>query len=160
MIDNQNEFRLERDLKEYANDPEFIADYLAVDIIEQLLALLKKKGLTQTWLADNMGVSKAHISKLLNAPSNMTLSTIAKMATALGVNPEVKLDAGSSSSVPDAPSIIVAAAAFGPRKRQPIPTAFNDAFSFGDEEDRYQTGAKETTHGIVGFSWPSQLVTA
>ena len=84
---------LERYAQEYANDPEFIAEGLAVKVTEQLAVLLEEKGLTQSWLAQQMGVSRAHVSRILNAPPNMTLLTIARIAVALGVKPEVLLNA-------------------------------------------------------------------
>jgi plasmid maintenance system antidote protein VapI len=92
MAKNEPSMKLESYIKEYANDPEFIAEGLAIKIAEEMLECLERKGLNQSWLAQQMGVTRAHISKILNAQPNMTLLTIAKTAVALGVEPDVTLN--------------------------------------------------------------------
>jgi DNA-binding XRE family transcriptional regulator len=58
---------------------------LKVDILaNQFKELRKMKQLTQTQLADKLGMEKGQISKIENGKFNLTLSTINKMATALG----------------------------------------------------------------------------
>jgi plasmid maintenance system antidote protein VapI len=83
---------LERYAREYQNDPEFIAEKLALKIIEELLENMHRANLSQSDLAQKMGVSREHISRILNAPPNMTLLTIAKLAMATGATPEVRLN--------------------------------------------------------------------
>ena len=100
MVNNKLDMALTRDAQEYANDPEFIAEGLSMKVIEEMLKYLEQKGLSQSCLAEKMGVSRAHISRILNAPPNMTLLTIAKIALALGVTPDVSLDAGVRQSIP------------------------------------------------------------
>ena len=80
MRDNEIEMKLERYATEYENDPEFIAEGLSIKVVEEMLKSMDKIKLNQSSLAQKMGVSRAHISKILNAPSNMTLLTIAKIA--------------------------------------------------------------------------------
>jgi len=92
MVDHDSEGMLERYTKEYASDPEFVAEGLAIKVTEEMLECLEQKGFNQSWLADHMGVSRAHVSRILNARPNMTLLTIAKIAVALGVKPDVCLD--------------------------------------------------------------------
>lgn len=92
MVQQKPERPLERWVLEYEHDPEFIADGLAADVIEDALRLLQEEGHTQTWLANNMGVSRAHVSRLFNAPPNLTLLSIARLGVALGVKPKVLLD--------------------------------------------------------------------
>ena len=91
MIENKSDMVLEKWAKDYENDPEYIAEGLSLKVVEEMLAQLNKKGLTQSWLAEKMGVSRAHISKILNAAPNMTFLTLAKIAVALGTKPEVTL---------------------------------------------------------------------
>lgn len=94
---------LERYAQDYANDPEFIAEGLSIRIIEEMLQYLAQNNLSQSWLAQKTKVSRAHISRMFNAPPNMTLLTIAKFAVALGVTPDVCLNAESrrlSATVP------------------------------------------------------------
>jgi transcriptional regulator with XRE-family HTH domain len=95
MVDHDSEGTLERYTKEYASDPEFVAEGLAIKVTEEMLECLELKGLNQSWLAEQMGVSRAHVSRILNARPNMTLLTIAKIAVALGVKPDVCLDSES-----------------------------------------------------------------
>jgi DNA-binding XRE family transcriptional regulator len=58
---------------------------LKVDILaNQFKELRKRKQLTQTQLADKLGMEKGQISKIENGKFNLTLSTINKMVTALG----------------------------------------------------------------------------
>ena len=86
--------------KQYENDPEFVAEGLAIGFVEDMLECLEKRGLTQSWLAEQMGVSRAHVSRILNAKPNMTLLTIAKIAIALGVKPGVVLDTSKDKHQP------------------------------------------------------------
>jgi len=92
MSEKDLSMKLEKYARELENDPEFIAEKLSLKIIEEMLEILERKGLTQTWLAEKMGVSKAHVSRILNAPPNMTLLTVAKIAYALGTQPDIHLD--------------------------------------------------------------------
>lgn len=92
MVNHNPERTLETYAQEYANDPEFIAEGLAIKVTEEMLGCLERKNLNQSWLAEQMGVSRAHVSRILNARPNMTLLTISKIAVALGVKPDVYLD--------------------------------------------------------------------
>jgi len=95
MVSRDPEMTLDRYAQEYANDPEFVAEGLAIKVTEEMLECLELKCLNQSWLAEQMGVSRAHVSRILNARPNMTLLTIAKIAVALGVKPDVCLDSES-----------------------------------------------------------------
>lgn len=55
----------------------------ALDISVMVYDLMQEKGLTKTELARRMGISKSHVSNLLNMQPNMTLETIAKFELAL-----------------------------------------------------------------------------
>ena len=92
MVNHNPERTLETYAQEYANDPEFIAEGLAIKVTEEMLGCLERKNLNQSWLAEQMGVSRAHVSRILNARPNMTLLTISKIAVALSVKPNVCLD--------------------------------------------------------------------
>ena len=99
MVSSDTELILERYSNEYAKDAEFIAEGLAIKITEEMLERLEKKGFNQSWLAEKMGVSRERISRILNARPNMTLLTIAKIAVALDVQPDVCLDAWDLSLI-------------------------------------------------------------
>jgi len=92
MFNHNPERTLEIYAQEYASDPEFIAEGLAIKVTEEMLECLERKNLNQSWLAEQMGVSRAHVSRILNARPNMTLLTISKIAVALGVKPDICLD--------------------------------------------------------------------
>ena len=61
----------------------------------QIAALLKQarkaKGLVQMELARQMGTTKSAISRLENHAGNLRLSTLRKLAAALGLRLEIKL---------------------------------------------------------------------
>lgn len=95
MVQQETGHALERWIHEYEYDPEFIADGLAADVIEEALRLLQEGNHTQTWLAGEMGVSRAHVSRLFNAPPNLTLLSIARLGVALRVKPKILLDSGN-----------------------------------------------------------------
>ena len=103
MATDDTKWTFEASFKQYENDPEFVAEGLAISFVEDMLECLEKRGLTQSWLAEQMGVSRAHVSRILNARPNMTLLTIAKIAIALGVKPDVVLDTSKDKRQP--PSI-------------------------------------------------------
>ena len=53
-------------------------------LAQQFRELRKKKHLTQSQLADKLGLEKGQISKIENGKFNLTLATINKIASALG----------------------------------------------------------------------------
>ncbi|HMP85184.1 MAG TPA: helix-turn-helix transcriptional regulator [Candidatus Paceibacterota bacterium] len=53
---------------------------------ENLKKIRIKKDITQTSLAETLGVDKSFISNIENGKTNPTLSTIANLAQALGVS--------------------------------------------------------------------------
>ena len=57
----------------------------------QFKELRKKKKLTQSQLAEKLGLEKGQISKIENGKFNLTLSTINKMAAALGARVNFEL---------------------------------------------------------------------
>ncbi len=53
---------------------------------ENLKKIRTKKNITQTGLAETLGVDKSFVSNLENGKTNPTLSTITNLAQALGVS--------------------------------------------------------------------------
>lgn len=82
---------LEQYLEKYEKDPDFLAEGLAIGIIENSLQVMKQKGISRADLAREMGVPKSQISRIFNAPPNLTLLTIARIAVALGVDVQALL---------------------------------------------------------------------
>jgi DNA-binding Xre family transcriptional regulator len=66
----------------------------------KILSTLKEKNISQTQLADQMGVSRQMISKIVKGRENLTLSTISKIEQIL----ETDLFANDEHEVPDEPS--------------------------------------------------------
>ena len=83
-------------IEELERDPEFIAEALALAFAESILELMHKKGISQVELAEKMGVSPAFVSRIFNAPPNLTLKSISKIALALGVVPQIGISNNSS----------------------------------------------------------------
>lgn len=79
-------------MEELERDPDFIAEAMALSFAEDILDLMQKRDISQAELADRMGVSPAFISKIFSAPPNLTLKSMAKIALALGVTPQIRLE--------------------------------------------------------------------
>lgn len=79
-------------IKKYEKDPDFVAEGLAIAIIENALYAMQLKGITQSQLAAAMGIPKSQVSRIFNAPPNLTLRSIARIALALEVTPQELLD--------------------------------------------------------------------
>ena len=82
---------LQRYYVKYQQDPEFLAEGLSIAIIENALKVMKQKGINRADLAREMGVPKSQVSRIFTAPPNLTLLSIARIAVALGVEPQALL---------------------------------------------------------------------
>ena len=63
--------------------PEYAAEYLSLSIAGLIRLRMQQQGITQETLADKLGVSQANIAKKLRHGQNLTLKSIAEIATAL-----------------------------------------------------------------------------
>lgn len=79
------------DVEQYERDPEFVAERMAIQLVEEALKLMEHEGTSRAELARRMQVKPAYVSRILNAPPNMTLRTIAELAIALNTRPHVSL---------------------------------------------------------------------
>lgn len=77
---------------EYEKDPDFVAEGLALSIIDNALYAMERQGITRSELAATMGIPKSQVSRIFNAPPNLTLRSIARIALALEVKPQELLD--------------------------------------------------------------------
>ena len=72
-------------IEEYADDPEFVAEGLALDLMEKALQLMEEQSISRADLARRMGVSRSAISQLFGKGSkNLTLLTMTRLASAVG----------------------------------------------------------------------------
>lgn len=62
-------------------------DELRVRISSRLRELMTRRGVTYTELAQESGVSRTHVYKILNGKTSPTGDVMAKLASALGVDP-------------------------------------------------------------------------
>ena len=83
---------LEKHYFSYQTNPGFLAEGLSIAIIENALKVMKQKGISRADLAREMGAPKSQISRIFNAPPNLTLLSIARIAVALGVDPQELLN--------------------------------------------------------------------
>ena len=82
---------LDQVLSDLSHDPEFVADGLALALAEEIAKAMKDSGVSNAELARRMEVSRSYVTRILDAPPNLTLMSISKVALALGLTPEVRL---------------------------------------------------------------------
>lgn len=85
-------------IEELEHDPEYVAEGLALQVIEQALGLMQEQGISRAELAERLGTSRAYVTKLFNAPPNLTLLSIARLALALGATLKISLKPDSTFS--------------------------------------------------------------
>ena len=86
------ETEIQRWAREYEDDPHYRAEGLATDTIEQVLCKLREVDKNQSWLARVLDVSPQLVSRMMNAPPNLTLLSIARLAIALNTKPRILFD--------------------------------------------------------------------
>jgi transcriptional regulator with XRE-family HTH domain len=82
---------LEQFVAEYQNDPDYIAELLAIGLNAQVVSRMEATGVRRSDLARRMGVSKAYITRLLKGNPNLTLRTVAALSLALETRPIIEL---------------------------------------------------------------------
>jgi transcriptional regulator with XRE-family HTH domain len=80
---------LEAEHRKELNDPEYVADWLSLQLSMKVARVMATEGLTRRAMAQKLGVSPAYVSKVLVGHSNLTLKSLAKFALALGMRPEI-----------------------------------------------------------------------
>ncbi|MDO4575004.1 MAG: helix-turn-helix domain-containing protein [Planctomycetia bacterium] len=75
-------------LQEAMTDPEFKKEYDSLEpeyaLIEQILELRQKEGLTQAQLAERIGIQQSHLSRLESGNYNPSLAFLKKVAKGMG----------------------------------------------------------------------------
>lgn len=77
--------------KELENDPEYIAEGLALELAVSAFKKMTIDGISRKELADRLDVSRGYVSQILSGKTNMTVLTVCKLAVALGMRPEVRI---------------------------------------------------------------------
>lgn len=60
------------------------AEGASIRFTEDLVAIMKSRGLTRTALAEKIGTSPAYVTKILRGDTNFTLDSMVRIAQALG----------------------------------------------------------------------------
>lgn len=84
FIDLTNDDNFLKAQKVRENSPAFLLEGLMLRISEQILSELKDNKWTYSEFADRLGVSQPYISKLINGKPNLTLKSLAHVASVLG----------------------------------------------------------------------------
>jgi len=115
MTSYTQEFRTvpERDLL-------YIQEQLILDVTESICQLLSQRGLSQSDLADRLGVTKSRVSQYMDG-ANLTLRTVAKIFWTLGEEVTI-CPRDSSASTPSMWRV----------SQSPITTPFKNTPSNGD----------------------------
>lgn len=82
---------LERSKFDLERDPEFVADRLRADLVEDILASMRDRGMNKNQLAEKLGKSRQYVTRILNESDNFTLATVAQLACALDLRPWLNL---------------------------------------------------------------------
>ncbi len=72
-------------------DPEYRTERLILELNEEICRLMEEQKINRAELARRLGVQRQFITKLLYGMPNLTLSTLVKIATALGMHVDLKL---------------------------------------------------------------------
>lgn len=73
------------------NDPEFIADVMKGQLVEDILTVMEKQNINKNQLADLLNMSRQYVGRILNETANFTVDSIAKIACALNQSVQIKL---------------------------------------------------------------------
>jgi transcriptional regulator with XRE-family HTH domain len=74
---------------ELMKTPEYWVEVIQNRLFEEVHNYLSKEQMTQTQLAEQLGVSKGYISQILNGNFNHTLRKLVEISLAIGVVPDV-----------------------------------------------------------------------
>lgn len=84
--------RYEQALKEARSSPEYWAEGMCLDVTSAVVAVMMDQKITQAELARRLNVDPAHVSRLLSGSHNMTISSVARLLTAVGLGGSIKTD--------------------------------------------------------------------
>jgi transcriptional regulator with XRE-family HTH domain len=90
---------------------------LVTQLMNEINWHMRERGLTRADLAGRMGVSPGRVSQVLSGGENLTLRTLASLATALDARFELDLRPQSAGAAGEAPPAAAAVTAERPRRR-------------------------------------------
>ena len=78
---------------EFLKDPEFRRAYEELEPAYQLIRLRLQRGMTQQELAEKVGTTQSTIARLESGNANPSISTLERVAAALGGRVVIKIEA-------------------------------------------------------------------
>ena len=84
-------FSFSSSLERAKNQAAYHEEDLFLTVAGRVVAAMDKQGISRSGLARKMGVSPAYITKILRGHANLSLGTLAKLASALGLKWECLL---------------------------------------------------------------------
>lgn len=77
---------LQKAVQRAVQSTEAQVEYRKLTVVEELLQIMKREGITKSELASRMGVRPSRITAMLNGTSNLTLETLVKAGRAMGTD--------------------------------------------------------------------------
>ncbi len=76
--------------KELLKTPEYWLDVTQNEIFRQVSNYMEQKGLNQTQLAKELGVSKGYVSQIMNGNYNFSIKKLIDLSISIGIVPDLK----------------------------------------------------------------------
>lgn len=90
---------LKRYRNEFSHDPDFVAEGLAIRFTSEIARMMVEQGVSRSSLAETLGVSRAYVTKIMNAPPNLTLRSLVSVAMPLDADVVVNVVPRGSNPV-------------------------------------------------------------
>lgn len=88
--------------EELLRSPEYWFEDAQNELYRQVIAYKERKGINQTQLAEELGVSKGYVSQILKGEFNYTLKTLIDISLAIGIVPKIEYEQLSKVIADDA----------------------------------------------------------
>ena len=79
--------------EELLSSPEYWFENAQNELYRQVIEYKERKGINQTQLAEELGVTKGYVSQILKGEFNYTLKTLIDISLAIGVVPKIEYTA-------------------------------------------------------------------
>jgi DNA-binding phage protein len=75
---------LQKDIQDLDKNPEFVAEYLKAQFVEEIYQIMHKEKISISELAKRMNIEKRYVKNLLNENVKFNFETLARVSCALG----------------------------------------------------------------------------
>jgi transcriptional regulator with XRE-family HTH domain len=79
-----------KQIEEIKREPEYLAEELVLELTSRICQVMQEQKVSRAELARRLGTSRAFVTSFLNGRPNMTIATLARVATALKVRPAIR----------------------------------------------------------------------